>query len=103
MKLKEKLYLFLERMMMSNHEYLNMKNDAQKFKNVMGCVGINIGTKYVDCRDKYGKLLLKFPQSIEATINVNVSDMLKAMGIVYDKNFVKLNIVEGEKDGDNKD
>lgn len=103
MKLKEKLYLFLKRLMISNHEYLSMKNDAQNFRNVMGCAGINIGTKYVDCRDKYGKLLLKFPQSIEATINVNVSDMLKAMGVVYDKNFVKLNIVEGEKDGDNKD
>lgn len=36
MKLKEKLHLFLERMMMSNHEYLNMKNDAQNFKNVRG-------------------------------------------------------------------
>ena len=47
MKLKEKLHLFLERMMMSNHEYLNMKNDAQNFKNVRGCVGVNTSTKYV--------------------------------------------------------
>lgn len=103
MKLKEKLYLFLKRLMMSSHEYLNMKNDAQNFRNVMGCVGINIGTKYVDCRDKYGKLLLKFPENIEATINVDVADMLKAIGVTYDKSHVKLNILEGEKDGDNKD
>lgn len=103
MKLKEKLYLFLERITMSNHEYLTMKNDAQNFKNIMGCVGVNISTKYVDCRDKYGELLCKFPESIGATIDVNVTDMLKAMGVIYDKNLVRLNIIEGEKDGDNKD
>ena len=103
MKLKEKLYLFLERMMMSNHEYLNMKNDAQNFKNVVRCVSVNISTKYADCRDKYGELLCKFPESIGAPIDVNVADMPKAMGVTYDKNLVKLNIAEGEKDGNNKD
>lgn len=103
MKLKEKLHLFLERMMMSNHEYLNMKNDAQNFKNVRGCVGVNTSTKYVDYRDKYGEILCKFPESTETTIDVNITDMLKAIGVTYNKNYVKLNIVEGEKDGDNKD
>lgn len=55
---------------MSESDYLTMKEQSNKFENMMH----------------------RFKKSQSATLNINIDEMLKNGGILYDKERVKLNI-----------
>lgn len=95
--LKRKFRNFIERLRLSESEYLTMKEQSEKFEGMMSTCNFEIGeSEFIDIQDKAGNIVHRFPKSKTATLNVNIDKMLKEAGIVYDKDRVTLNVEQGE-------
>ena len=64
-----KVHNFIERVRMSESDYLTMKEQSNKFENMMH----------------------RFKKSQSATLSINIDEMLKNGGILYDKERVQPN------------
>lgn len=94
MKLKEKLHLFLERIKLSNSEYLMMQEKSKRFDNMLAAISLETNAKYIDVKDNKGVHIFKFSESKNLTISINVPDLMKGVGIVYDRQLTYINIVK---------
>ena len=91
--LKRKFMNFIERLKLSESEYLTIKEQSEKFKNMMSTCEFKLGEpEFTDVKDKEGNIVHRIPKNRTATLNVNVDEMLKEAGIVYDKDRVTLNV-----------
>lgn len=91
--LKRKFRNFIERLRLSESEYLKMKEQSEKFEGMMSTCEFKIGEpEFMDIKDKKGNIVHRIPKSRTATLNINVDEMLKEAGIVYDKDRVTLNV-----------
>ena len=79
-----KVHNFIERVRMSESDYLTMKEQSNKFENMMSSCEFKL--------DADGNILHRFKKSQSASLNINIDEMLKNGGILYDKERVKLNI-----------
>lgn len=93
-ELKRKLHYLIERIKLSESEYLSMKAKAQMYEAMMSTVVYSVDSEYQDVFDDVGNLITRIPKSRTATVHVNVTDMLAEGGIVFNKNVVKLDIAE---------
>lgn len=90
---KRKLHNFIERMRMSDAEYLTIKEQSNKYKGMMSaCIFELEEPEYTDIKDAEGNVLHRFRKSQSASLNVNIEDMLRNGGVIYDKERVTLNI-----------
>lgn len=88
-----KVHNFIERMRMSESDYLTMKEQSNKFENMMSSCKLKLEEpEYTDVKDADGNILYRFRKSQSASLNINIDEMLKNGGILYDKERVKLNI-----------
>ena len=87
-----KVHNFIERVRMSESDYLTMKEQSNKFENMMSSCEFKLEPEYTDVKDADGNILHKFRKSQSASLNINIDKMLKNAGILYDKERVKLNI-----------
>ena len=88
-----KVHNFIERVRMSESDYLTMKEQSNKFENMMSSCEFKLDEpEYTDVKDTDGNILHRFKKSQSASININIDEMLKNGGILYDKERVKLNI-----------
>lgn len=94
MKLKENLRMLLERIKLSNSEYLMMQEKANRFNNMLAAIGFETNSRYTDVQDNEGICILKFPESKTLTISINASDLMKTMGIEYDKCCTNIKVIE---------
>lgn len=84
---------FIERVRMSESDYLTMKEQSNKFENMMSSCEFKLEEpEYTDVKDANGNILHRFRKSQSASLNINIDEMLKNGGILYDKERVKLNI-----------
>ena len=87
---KRKLHILIERIKLSESDYLTMKANAQMYKDMMSTVECNLDVEYEDVM--VGKsLITKIPKSKTMTINIDIKQMLANAGITFD-DTVKLNI-----------
>lgn len=90
---RRKLHNFIERMKMSDGEYLTMKEQSDKYKGMMSACEFQVNDpEYIDVKDSSGNVLHRFTKSRSASLNVNIEDMLRNGGIIYDKKRVSLNV-----------
>lgn len=94
MKLKEKLYIFLERSKLSNSEYLTMKEKAKKFDDMLAAISMETNAEYLPVERPNGCVITKVLISKSLTIFVNIPDLMKGAGIVYDRQLTNINIVK---------
>lgn len=88
-----KVHNFIERARMSESDYLTMKEQSNKFENMMSSCEFKLDEpEYTDVKDADGNILYRFKKSQSASLNINIDEMLKNGGILYDKERVKLNI-----------
>ena len=88
-----KVHNFIERVRMSESDYLTMKEQSNKFENMISSCEFKLDEpEYTDVKDAYGNILHRFKKSQSASLNINIDEMLKNGGILYDKERVKLNI-----------
>lgn len=79
---------------MSESDYLTMKEQSNKFKNMMSSCEFRLDEpEYTDVKDADGNIIMRrFKKFQSASLNINIDEMLKNGGILYDKERVKLNI-----------
>ncbi|WP_288682268.1 hypothetical protein [uncultured Eubacterium sp.] len=88
-----KVHNFIERVRMSESDYLIMKEQSNKFENMMSSCEFKLDEpEHTDVKDADGNILRIFKKSRSASLNINIDEMLKNGGILYDKERVKLNI-----------
>lgn len=88
-----KVHDFIERVRMSESDYLTMKEQSNKFENMMSSCEFKLDEpEYTDAKDADGNIIHRFTKSQSASLNINIDEMLKNGGILYDKEKVKLNI-----------
>lgn len=93
-----KVHNFIERARMSESDYLTMKEQSNKFENMMSSCEFKLDEpEYTDVKDADGNILHRFKKSQSASLNINIDEMLKNGGILYDKERVKLNIEQKEE------
>ena len=94
MKFKEKLHIFLERFKLSNSEYLTMKEKAKRFDNMLAAISMETNAEYLPVERPNGCVIAKVLISKSLTISVNIPDLMKGAGIVYDRQLTNINIVK---------
>lgn len=94
MKLKEKWNVFLERSKLSNSEYLTMKEKAKKFDDMLAAISMETNAEYIPVEHPKGCVITKVLKSKSLTISVNIPDLMKGAGIVYDRQLTNINIVK---------
>ena len=88
-----KVHNFIERVRMSESGYLTMKEQSNKFENMMSSCEFKLDEpEYKDVKNADVNILHRFKKSQSASLNINIDEMLKNGGILYDKERVKLNI-----------
>ena len=88
-----KVHNFIERVRMSESDYLTMKEQSNKFENMMSSCEFKLDEpEYTDVKDADGNILHRFKKYQSVSLNINIDEMLKNGGILYDKERVKLNI-----------
>ena len=93
-KFKMKIRFLLERIKLSESDYITMKAQSQMYKAMMSTVKYSSNTVYEDIVDDAGNLINRIPKSNTAIVYVNVTEMLAEGGVTFNKNVVKL-IVTG--------
>mgnify|MGYP000030120755 FL=1 len=90
-----KVHNFIERARMSESDYLTMKEQSNKFENMMSSCEFKLDEpEYTDVKDADGNIIMhRFKKFQSASLNINIDEMLKNGGILYDKERVKLNIM----------
>lgn len=91
-KLKIKIRCLIERIKLSDSEYLTMKAQSQMYKAMMSTVKYSSDTEYEDAFDDNGNIIKRFLKARTATIHINIVDMLAEGGITFNKNAVKLDV-----------
>lgn len=87
---KRNLHSLIERIKLSESDYLSMKSKAQMYSDMMSTIEYERNTDYEYIK-KNGKNIARFP-SKTITINIDVEQMLANGGITFDENLVKLNV-----------
>lgn len=91
-KLKMKIRYLLERIKLSESDYLIMKAQAQMYKAMMSTVKYSSNAIYEDIVDDAGNLINRVPKSNTAIIHINITEMLAEGGVTFNKNVVKLDV-----------
>ena len=92
--LKRKLLCLFERIRLPESDYKNIKSKAQMYDNMMSTIDFNLNTVSEDIKDKDGNIIYRFPKSKTANMNIDIMGMLKAGGVTFDLDAVKLNVVK---------
>lgn len=91
-KLKMKIRYLLERIKLSESDYLIMKAQSQMYKAMMSTVKYSSNVVYEDIVDDTGNLINRVPKSNTAIVHINITEMLAEGGVTFNKNVVKLDI-----------
>ena len=91
-KLKMKIRCLIERIKLSDSEYLTMKAQSQMYKAMISTIKYGSNMEYEDICDDVGNLINKIPKSNTVTVHINVTEMLAEGGITFNKNVVKLDV-----------
>jgi hypothetical protein len=91
-KLKRKILCLIERIKLSDSEYLTMKAQSQMYKAMMSTIEYSSDSEYEDAFDDNGVPIKSFLKARTATVHINITDMLAEGGITFNKNVVKLDV-----------
>ena len=91
-KLKRKIRCLIERIRLSESDYVTMKAQAQMYKAMMSTVKYSSGSEYSDVFDADGILVTSIRQARTATVHINIADMLAEGGVTFNKNAVQLDV-----------
>lgn len=91
-KLKMKIRCLIERIKLSESDYLTMKAQSQMYKAMMSTIKYSSNTVYEDIADNDGNLINRILKAKTATVHINITDMLAEGGITFNKNAVKFDI-----------
>lgn len=90
--LKRKFCHLIERIKLSESDYLAMKAQSQMYIGMMSTIKCSVSENYEDVTDAAGVLITQILKSKTSKININVTELLAEGGITFDKNTVELNI-----------
>lgn len=94
MKFKEKWNVFLERSKLSNSEYLTMKEKSKKIDDMLAAISMETNAEYIPVERPNGCVIAKVLISKSLTISVNIPDLMKGAGIVYDRQLTNIKVIE---------
>ena len=91
-KLKRKIHCLIERIKLSESDYLIMKAQSQMYSGMMSTITYSSSSEYEDVKDASGYLITSIPKAKTATVHINITEMLAEGGITFNKNVVKLDV-----------
>jgi hypothetical protein len=91
-KFKMKIRFLLERIKLSESDYITMKAQSQMYKAMMSTIKYSSNTVYEDIVDDTGNLINRIPKSNTAIVHINITEMLAEGGVTFNKNVVKLDV-----------
>lgn len=92
--LKRKLIYLIERICLSEEDYINMKVQSQIYRYMANTISIASNMDYEDVRDGNEALITSVPKSQTITVTVDIWQLLAEMGLPLDKRITKLVITE---------
>lgn len=91
-RLKRKFLCLIERIRLSETEYLNMKTKTQMFNNMMATIKFDSKVECETVKDAEEKPILVLSKNKVVTLSVDIKDMLAAGGITFDEDVVIFNV-----------
>ena len=88
---KRKFGVFVEKLMMSEHDFFVMKTKSKTYDAMMSSISCSIETDYEEIKN-HGRIIVSFPKSKTATINIDVRKMLNNCVVTID-NSANINII----------
>ena len=87
-----KLKNLIERIKLSDADYKNMKEKAQRFDKMMSTIQVEGIVEYEEVCNAHGHIMTTVPKTMSHTVNIDVEKMFAAGGITFDKNVTKFNV-----------
>lgn len=91
-KFMRKFRCLLERIRLSESEYIAMKARSQMYSAMMSTIKYTTDSKAMPIYDTRENLITNLLVEKAVTVNINITDMLAEGGIVFNKDVVKLNV-----------
>lgn len=92
--LKRKLIYLIERICLSEEDYINMKVQSQIYRYMANTISLHSDIEYEDIRDGNDTLITSVPKSQTVIVTVDIWQLFAEMGWNFDKRTTKLVIVE---------
>lgn len=94
-RLEQKWHNFIERLRLSEDDYLTMKRQSENYEKMLSTINVEVKCDSEDITDPAGNVIYKIIANRNVTINVDIKEMLNKIGITFDKNAV-LNVKQGD-------
>lgn len=91
-KFKRKIRCLIERIKLSESDYVMMKAQSQMYSSMMSTIRYSVDDEYENITDGNGSLITQTIKARTATVHVNITEMLAEGGIAFNKNAVKFDI-----------
>ena len=93
MKIINKLKFILKKLTLTEQKYNELIFKSNSYDSMISCIHIDIKEETMDIREgKDNAVVLKYTKAINYICSINIVDMLKAGGFVFDKP-IKWNII----------
>lgn len=87
-QLKQKWHNFVERLRLSENDYLTMKRQSENYEKMLSTINVELKCDSEDITDIAGNVIRKGNVNKNVTINVDTKEMLNKIGITFDKDTV---------------
>lgn len=87
-QLKQKWHNFVERLRLSEDDYLTMKRQSENYEKMLSTINVELKCDSEDITDIAGNVIRKGNVNKNVIINVDTKEMLNKIGITFDKDAV---------------
>lgn len=87
-RLEQKWHNFIERLRMSEDDYLTMKRQSENYEKMLSTINVEVKCDSEDITDIAGNVIRKGNVNKNVAINVDTKEMLNKIGITFYENAV---------------
>lgn len=77
---------------MSDEKFREMELESKFYKHMMDAFSYQVDRNTNECRDKHGAVILKYIESEDRKLDIDIPKLIKGTGLSIDKDKIKINI-----------
>ena len=92
MRIKNRISNFIKKVRISDEKFREMELESKFYKRMMNAFSYQVDRNTNECRDKHGAVILKYIESEDRKLDIDIPKLIKGAGLSIDKDKVKINI-----------
>lgn len=92
MRIKNRISNFIKKVRISDEKFREMELESKSYKHMMNAFSYQVDRNTNECRDKHGNVILKYIESEDRKLDIDIPKLIKGAGLSIDKDKIKINI-----------